>query len=117
MQILLKINLVILFLLATSSGVTKIMLMPQEVQFFGGVGFSNVMLIIFGVIQLVGGLMLALTKTRLFGAIVVAITFTISTVVLFMSESIVVALITCFTLLMLGIVIKQSINHSKTELV
>jgi hypothetical protein len=117
MKILLKINLAILVLLAISSGVSKIMLMPQEVQFFGSVGFSNLILVIFGLFQVVGGLMLVLSKTRLSGAIVVAITFAISAIVLFISENIMVALITCFTLLMLSVVIKQSLESPKTELV
>ncbi|MCF6193117.1 MAG: DoxX family protein [Kangiellaceae bacterium] len=113
MKTVLQINLVILVLLAISSGVTKIMLMPQEVQFFGSVGFSNLMLIIFGVSQVVGGLMLVLSKTRLIGAIIIVITFIISAVVLFMSENIVVAIITCFTLFMLSLVIKQNLNSPK----
>ena len=113
MKTLLQINLVILVLLAISSGVTKIILMPQEVQFFGSVGFSNLMLIIFGVSQVVGGLMLVLSKTRLIGAIIIAITFIISAVVLFMSENIVVAIVTCFTLLMLRVVIKQNLSSPR----
>ena len=113
MKILLKINLAILVLLALSSGITKIMLMPQEIKFFGGAGFTNLMLIIYGVSQVIGGLMLALPKTRLIGAIIVAITFSISAVVLFMSENNMVAIITCFTLLMLSIVLQQSRNSPK----
>ena len=116
MKTLLLINLVILVLLAISSGVTKIMLMPQEVQFFGSVGSSNLMLIILGVSQVVGGLMLALSKTRLIGAIIITITFIISAVVLFMSENIVVAIVTCFTLLMLSIVIKQNLSSPKIRM-
>ncbi len=116
MKTLLQINLVILVLLAISSGVTKIMLMPQEVQFFGSVGSSNLMLIILGVSQVVGGLMLALSKTRLIGAIIITITFIISAVVLFMSENIVVAIVTCFTLLMLSIVIKQNLSSPKIRM-
>ncbi|MFT5521097.1 MAG: hypothetical protein ACI9IA_001697 [Enterobacterales bacterium] len=115
MKILLRINLVILIFLAVTSGISKVMLMPQEVEFFGGIGFSNPMLIIFGVCQIIGGLMLVLSKTRLSGAIIVAITFTISAIALFISKNIIVAVITCFTLLMLGIVIKRSINSPKTE--
>ena len=108
MKILLRINLVILVFLAITSGIAKIMLMPQEIEFFGGIGFNNLMLIIFGVSQIFGGLMMTLSKTRFVGAIIVAITFAISAVALFMSEYIMVAIITCFTLLMLNIVIKHS---------
>ncbi len=110
MKILLQINLIVLALLAISSGITKIMLMPQEVEFFGGIGFSHLILIIFGASQVIGGLMLALSKTRLIGAIIVAITFIISAVALFISENFMIAIITCFTLLMLSVIIKQCLN-------
>ena len=113
LKILLRINLVILVFLAITSGITKTMLMPQEIEFFGGIGFSNLMLIVFGVSQIIGGLMMTLSKTRFIGAVIVAITFAISAVALFLSENIIVAAITCITLLMLGVVIKQSINNTK----
>jgi hypothetical protein len=40
--------LAILTLLAVSSGITKILLMPQDVNFFGKFGFSDPILIAFG---------------------------------------------------------------------
>ncbi|WP_126454745.1 hypothetical protein [Sulfuriflexus mobilis] len=49
MSILLKVNLAILVFLAASSGVTKIMLMPQDVEFFGNYGFTNPILMLFTV--------------------------------------------------------------------
>ena len=82
MKILRRINLIVLVFLAITSGIAKIILMPQEIEFFGGIGFSNSMLIIFGASQIIGGLMMTLSKTRFVGAIIVAITFAISAVAL-----------------------------------
>ena len=59
--------LAILTLLAVSSGITKILLMPQDVNFFGKYGFSDPILIAFGSVQLLGGLLLVFTKTRFAG--------------------------------------------------
>ncbi len=59
--------LAILALLAVSSGITKILLMPQDVDFFGKYGFSNPLLIAYGSVQLLGGFLLAFTKTRFAG--------------------------------------------------
>ena len=115
MKILLRINLVILVFLAITSGIAKIMLMPQEIEFFGSIGFNDSMLIVFGVSQILSGLMMTLSKTRLIGAIIVAITFAISAIALFLSENIIVAIITCITLLMLSVVIKQSLNSTKIK--
>jgi len=112
LKILLRINLVILVFLAITSGISKVILMPQEIEFFGGIGFSNAMLIIFGVSQILGGLMMTLSKTRFVGAIIIAITFLISAIALFVSKNIIVAIITCITLLMLSVVIKKSFKKS-----
>jgi hypothetical protein len=110
MNILLTVNLVILVFLATSSGITKIILMPQDVEFFGSYGFTNPILILYGTSQLIGGIMLIIKKTRFAGAIIVAITFAISAVVLVMAEKVGFTIFTFIALLMLGVVMKQSQN-------
>ena len=78
MKIAFSILLVLLTALAVLSGVTKITLMPNEVEFFGQYGFSNPMLIAFGAAQLIGGILLPWKKTRFAGAAVVAVTFLVS---------------------------------------
>lgn len=90
--------------------------MPQEIEFFGGIGFNNLMLIIFGASQIIGGLLMTLSKTRFVGALIVTTTFVISAIALFLSENIMAAIITCITLLMLSIVIKQCLNLTNTKL-
>jgi hypothetical protein len=50
MNLFLNVILIILVLLAISSGATKIMLMQQDVEFFGNYGFTNSMLITYGAI-------------------------------------------------------------------
>ncbi len=113
MKILFNIVLIALVLLAVSSGITKIMLMQQDVEFFGRFGFSNPILMIFGGIQLIGGILLAIPKTRIIGAIVVAITFVVSAVVLFMAGKIPIALITLVCVLLLAIVAKVGMKKKR----
>ncbi len=110
MNILHKVNMAILVFLATSSGVTKIMLIPQDVEFFGNYGFTNPILILYGTSQLIGGIMLIIQKTRFAGAIIIAITFAISAIVLILAEKFGFTIFTFIALLMLGVVIKQSLN-------
>jgi len=110
MNILPMANLIILVLLSTSSGITKIMLMPQDVEFFGNFGFTDQILILYGVSQLIGGIMLLVKQTRCAGAIIVAITFAISAVVLLAAKQLGFTVFTVVTLLMLGVVMKQSQN-------
>ena len=91
----------ILVFLAVSSGVTKVMLMPQDVEFFGKYGFTNPMLVLFGAIQVIGGLMLIYFRTRIAGAVIVSVTFAISAVILILAGSIPAAIATLAALVLL----------------
>ncbi len=102
------IILAILTLLAVSSGITKILLMQQDVDFFGKYGFSDPILIAFGLVQLLGGLLLVFTKTRFVGAAIVAVTFLVSLAMLLMEGNIPISIITVVATLLLGVVMKQS---------
>jgi len=113
MKIFFRVILIILVFLAVSSGITKIMLMAQDVEFFGKYGFSNSMLIAFGISQIIGGILLVFQKTRFIGAIVVAITFLISAVLLIMDKNIPFTIFTLIALCMLGLIMKQSISSQK----
>ena len=110
MKIFFKVVLVILIFLAVSSGITKIMLMPQDVEFFGKYGFTDPILIAYGATQLLGGILLIMSKSRIIGAVLIAITFLISAVVLAMDGNIPVTIITLIFVFLLGFVIKQSLN-------
>ena len=108
MKIPFYVILIILVFLAVSSGVTKIMLMQQDVDFFGQYGFTNPNLIVYGISQLVGGVLLAIPKTRVMGAIVVGITFLISATLLIMANNIPFTIITLICVLLLAFIVKKS---------
>ena len=108
MKIVSILIIALLVFLAVSSGITKIMLMQQDVDFFGKYGFTNPILIAYGSVQLIGGLLLIFKKTRLAGAILVATTFLVSLVVLLMDGNIPVSIVTAIATLLSGVVIKQS---------
>ena len=104
MKIAYAILLVALALLAALSGFTKILLMPQDVEFFGQYGFSDPMLIAFGIAQLLGGILLPVKTTRFVGAAVIASTFLVSLTLLLIDGNIPVRIITgIVTLLLFGI--------------
>ena len=116
MKILFKIVLVLLTLLAAASGITKVMLMEQDVGFFGRYGFSDPALIAFGAVQLMGGALLPFNKTRFVGAVAVAITFLVSLVLLIMDGNVPVSIATIVMTLLLGVVMKQSWKKAPAEL-
>ena len=88
----------------------KIMLMPQDVDFFGQYGFTNPILIAFGVSQLIGGVLLAVPRTRIVGAVILGVTFLISAVVLGMAGNIPVTVVTLLCVFLLGFVVRQSLQ-------
>lgn len=108
MKVVINIILAILVFLAVASGITKVLLMQQDVEFFGQYGFTNLMLVVFGIVQLAGGVFLIFEKTRVTGAIMVATTFLISAAILLMADNAVMAIITVFCIVLLGLVLKQS---------
>ena len=106
MKKLLYVLLAVLVFLAVSSGVTKLMLMPQDVEFFGKYGFTNPILMAFGALQVLGGILLILPKARPIGAVFIAITFLGSAALLLMDGNFVVAAITVVVVAVLGFVVK-----------
>lgn len=112
MNIVVNVFVAILALLALSSGVTKIMLMQREVEFFGAYGFTNTILIAYGVAQVVGGVLLIVRKTRVYGAAITGITFLISAFVLFLAGNVPVMIITLAATLVLGLILKYSLKKA-----
>jgi uncharacterized membrane protein YphA (DoxX/SURF4 family) len=104
MKIVLIVLITILALLALASGVTKIMLLPRDVEFFGAYGFTNLTLIIFGIAQVAGGILLIAPKTRVYGAVLVGITFLVSAYLLVLAGDIPAAVITVTAIAGLGVV-------------
>lgn len=85
MKIVNTILLVILILLSISTGLVKIFEMEDEMVLFRGAGISDTLTLLFGIIQTIGGILLIPTKTRRIGALIMAITFTLATIVVFIN--------------------------------
>lgn len=79
------IPVVVLVLLSVATGVTKLIQLPAEMALFGGAGFSVAAILIFGVVQVAGGLAVAHPRTRRTGAWVMAATFVVATGVVFLA--------------------------------
>ncbi len=72
---LLRVNLVVITLLSILAAVPKLIRVPQELDFFAGVGLGPAAVVIFGAIQLIGGVLLIRGKTRRLGAMITAAMF------------------------------------------
>ena len=105
--------MVLLACLAFVSGVAKVLLLEVDVEFYSNFGFTSAMLIAFGVVQLVGGVMLLMPKTQKLGAAFIAVTFAISTALLVKAENWPVTGITGIALILLLLVIFRTPKVSK----
>ncbi len=112
MKIFKIIILVLLILLGISSGTAKIMLIPGEMEFFQGAGFSKTLIVLFGITQLIGGILLVFKKVRKQGAIIIAITFCISTVFIFLSGKIAFGFFSILPILLAGIIVKGNVKFN-----
>ncbi len=73
----------IIALLSIAAGLAKILQTQQEMEFLQGVGLSPALIVVFGSVQLVGGALLLLKKTRIVGAVLSVSAFVVSTILLF----------------------------------
>ena len=105
MNLLKKINLVLLVLLGGAAGLAKVTQAPPEVAFFQGIGLGAIVVVIFGVLQLAGAVSLIFAKTRFIGAILLDVTFSLSVVMILMTGQIGFALFSVVPVLMAGWVI------------
>jgi len=80
---LLWINRILLTGLSIMTGAVKLARMDAEMEIFRNIGFPDALTIVFGVVQLVGGLLLLPGKTTKLGAWIMVPTFIFATGVLF----------------------------------
>ena len=84
-----KIFSIILFLLSIlgfASGLAKVMLVQHEVEFLSDAGFGINMIVFYGMAQIAGAALLLLKRTRATGAVLLGLTFAISTVLIFRTD-------------------------------
>ncbi len=100
-------------LLSLAAGAAKVMQAPQEVEFLTSQGLSLNLIIIFGIIQILGGILLLVPKTKLIGSIICLIAFAISAVLVFNSGNLTFALVSTIPVAILVFIIYQIIPTKK----
>jgi len=70
-------------ILSVAAGLAKVMQSQQEIEFLQGLGLSIFVIMVFGLIQIIGGVLMAPEKTRMPGAVLVTLGFVVSTVLIF----------------------------------
>jgi len=88
MAILQKIALGLVALLSLAAGVAKIMKAPQEVAFFESLGIDLFFMIVLGTLQIASGLIILVQRFRVIGAIIAAISFSLSAAMIWITGQI-----------------------------
>lgn len=83
MKIALTILAVLIGLLSIAAGGAKVALIPEEAEFLATFGFSDLTTRLFGVVQILGGLLVMLPTTRMVGSLVTAAGFAASAALIF----------------------------------
>lgn len=79
------VGLVLLIALAAATGAVKLAQLPDEMRIYATVGFSDLMTVAFGIIQIAAALLLVAPSTRRIGAALIIATFVFATYVLFVN--------------------------------
>jgi len=83
MKLLLTINWILTTLLSISTGVFKLMQQEADILLFEKIGMNATATTLLGAVQLIGGLLLILPKTRKIGAYIMIPTFILASVAVF----------------------------------
>lgn len=82
MTIVVTILAVLIGLLSIAAGAAKIALVPEEVEFLSQFGFTTVLTISFGIVQVLGGMLMVVPVSRFYGALIATVAFALSAVLL-----------------------------------
>ena len=116
MKIVSFLIIAIVALLSIAAGLAKVMQTPQEMEFLQGVGLSPALIVVFGLIQISGGLLLVTQKTRMVGAVFATSGFVVSTVLIFIGGNLAFGLFSILPIALAGVIIYQSARatHNKS---
>jgi len=108
MKIVNILIIAIIALLSIAAGLAKLMQAPAEMEFLQGLGLSSGLIMAFGLVQVVGGVLLAIKKTRMPGAILVTLAFAVSTILIFIGGNTVFGLFSILPVALAGLIIYQA---------
>ena len=83
MKTLTMVLVVLITLLSIAAGSAKVLQAPQEVAFLQEFGLTSMLIIIYGLIQIIGAVLLTIPKSRRQGALVAISAFSLSTALIF----------------------------------
>jgi hypothetical protein len=95
-------------ILSVAAGLAKVMEAPQEMEFLQGAGLSPTLILAFGLVQILGGALLATKRTRTMGAYLAVAGFAASTLLILMGGDLVFGLISAIPIALSALVAYQA---------
>ena len=116
MKIVNILIIAIISFLSIAAGLAKVMQTQQEMEFLQGVGLSSFLIVVFGLVQISGGVLLMPRKTRMLGAVLATSALFVSTVLIFVGGNLVFGLISILPIALASVIIYQSarFTHNKS---
>ena len=116
MKIINLLIVVIIALLSIAAGLAKVMQTQQEMEFLQGLGLNSFLIVGFGLVQIIGGVLLVPKRTRMPGAILVALALVVSTALIFIGGNFAFGLFSIMPIALVGVIIYQTarITHNKS---
>ena len=105
----------IVVLLSIAAGLAKVMQTQQEMEFLQGLGLSPALIVVFGLVQIVAGILLVPQKTRMVGALLAAAAFILSTVLIFVGGNTTFGLFSTLPIALAGVIIYQSVRTADNK--
>lgn len=102
-------------LLSVAAGLAKVMQVPEEITFLSGLGLGNTTIFIFGAIQIVGGILLAIPKSKIYGSMLVVIAFLVSAILVFVSGNFTFGIVSMLPVVITGFIVYQTLKNTRNK--
>lgn len=115
MKIATTVLAIILGLLSIAAGAAKVSLVPEEAAFLQQFGFTDTLIIAFGLVQGLGGVLLAVPRTRAYGASICCVGFAISAVLLLLDGNLAFGGVSLLPVALTAFIAYQVFSSQQTE--
>ena len=116
MKIVNILIITIVALLSIAAGLAKVMQTQQEMEFLQSFGLSSVLIVAFGLVQILAGVLLVPQKTRMLGAVLATTALVVSTVLIFVGGNLVFGLVSMLPIALACVIIYQSARTTHKSL-
>ncbi len=110
-----NVILILLIAMSIAAGAAKILQTPNEAAFFAALGLGLTIMMLFGALQIVAGLLSAIPATRIIGLGLMGLAFLISAVMIWLNDQIVFALLSFLPALLADLLLLFQLRDKRMD--